>query len=93
MLDGKTLSAAIRKKKKNLLRPDMDSAGQEALDPTAVDDLKQNERVSVALEDAGVEGADHAPPSDAAMGEDESSQDVKKLQKISSRILGYFKGL
>lgn len=93
MLDAKALSEAIRKRKKNLLRQDLDSAGQIALDPNALDDIRQNERVSEIMEDAGTEGKDHEPATPVEMGEHESSQDVKKLKKVSARILGYFKGL
>lgn len=88
MLDGKSLSAAIRAKKKNLLKPDMDSAGQEALDPNTIDEIKQNMRVSDILGEP-----DHAPASPSQMGEDESSQDEGKRKKISARIASYFKGL
>jgi hypothetical protein len=88
MLDGKSLSAAIRAKKKNLLKPDMDSAGQEGLDPTTVDEIKQNMRVSETLGQP-----DHAPASPSEMGEDESSQDESKRKKVSARIASYFKGL
>jgi len=88
MIDAKGMSAAIRKKRKNLLKPDMDYAGQEALDPCATDEIEQNDRVSETL------GApDHEKPSDAAMGEDTSSQDEAKRKKISARIGSYFKEL
>ena len=88
MINAKALSKAIRDKKKNLLRPDMDYAGQEALDPTAADDIEQNERVSETL---GM--PDHEKPSDAAMGEGSSSQDEAARKKISKRIASYFDGL
>lgn len=88
MLDAKAISEAIRKRKKNLLKPDLDSAGQESLDPSAADDIVQNARVSGILGDP-----DHAPASPAQMGENESSQDEAKRKAISARIASYFKGL
>jgi hypothetical protein len=92
MLNAKELSRAIRMKKKNLLRPDWDLAGQN-LEPTTVDELEQNIRISDALEDAGVEGRDHEPPSDTEMGEHESTQNIRDLKKISARIAKYFESL
>ncbi len=88
MLDGKLLSAAIRKRKKNLLRPDWDVAGQEALDPTAVEDLKQNARVSEILDNP-----DHEPATEAEMGENESSQDKMALKRAMARIATYIDSL
>lgn len=93
MFNPKGMSAAIRMKKKNLLKPDMDYAGQDALQPTTADEIKQNFEVSNALEDAGVEGMDHEPASPKEMGEDDSTQDVKDLKKISARIASYFESL
>lgn len=88
MLDGKLLSEAIRKKKKNLLRPDWDVAGQEALDPTMVEDLKQNARVSEILD-----APDHEPASEMEMGEGESSQDKMSLKRAMARIAAYIDSL
>ena len=93
MLNAKALSAAIRAKKKNLLKPDLDSAGQTAMDPDSVDEIKQNLRVSHTLEEAGVEGHDHEPASEHEMGEQDDTQDVKDLKKISARIAKYFEHL
>jgi hypothetical protein len=93
MIDAAALSAAIRKKKKNLLKPDMDYAGQEALNPTTTDEVEQNLRVGQALEEAGTEGYDHPHVSDEEMGEDENSQDIKVLKRISARIASYFDSL
>lgn len=93
MLNAKAMSAAIRMKKKNLLRPDLDSAGQTALDPDTADEIKQNLRVSETMEDAGVEGMDHEPASPEEMGEHESSQDVMALKKSVARIAKYFETL
>ena len=93
MFNPKGMSAAIRAKKKATLKPDMDYAGQEALQPTTADEIKQNLEVSNALEDAGVEGMDHEPASAEAMGEHESSQDVKQLKKSVARIAKYFESL
>ena len=92
-MNPKGISAAIRAKKKNLLKPDMDYAGQDAIDPDTADEIKQNLRVSHALEDAGVEGMDHEPASEEEMGERDDSQDVKDLKRISARIASYFAGL
>jgi hypothetical protein len=93
MFNPKGMSAAIRMKKKALLKPDMDYAGQEALQPTTADEIKQNLEVSHALEDAGVEGMDHEPASPEEMGEGDNTQDVKDLKKISARIAKYFESL
>ena len=89
----KAMSAAIRMKKKNLLKPDLDSAGQTAMDPDTADEIEQNLRVSNTLEEAGVEGADHEPASPTEMGEHESSQDVAQLKKSIARIAKYFESL
>jgi hypothetical protein len=93
MLDAKALSKAIRMKKKNLLKPEMDYAGQEALDPDTADEIKQNLRIGQTMEESGVEGYDHEPPSAAAMGEDDDSQDLATRKKISARINKYFESL
>lgn len=79
------LSKQIRMKKKKSLRPDMDDAGQEAVDPNDAWDAKQNAEVNEALGDE-----DHAPASAAAMGENESSQDKAQLKKSVARINSYF---
>jgi len=88
MIDGKGLSAAIRKSKKDKLRPDMDSAGQEGVDPNVALDDQKNQEVSDVLGDP-----DHAPASAAAMGENESSQDTSSLKKLSARIAKYLESL
>lgn len=88
MMDAKAISKAIRMKRKNLLKPDMDYAGQEALDPCATDEIKQNAEISATLD-----APDHEKPSDEAMGEGSSSQDESKRKKISARIASYFGGL
>lgn len=87
-MDGKSLSAAIRKMKKDKLRPDMDDAGQEAVDPNAAWDAQQNSEVSDTLGEP-----DHAPATDAEMGENESSQDVAKLKSAMARIARYIESL
>ena len=87
-MDGKALSAAIRKRKKDSLRPDWDVAGQEAVDPNVAWDEKQNVEVNEALDDP-----DHEPASKAEMGENESSQDVAQLKKSVARIAKYFEML
>ena len=87
-MDGKSLSSAIRKRKKDRLRPDMDDAGQEGLDPNAYWDAKQNQEVSDALDEP-----DHEPASASEMGEDESSQEVSQLKKSLARINKYFESL
>lgn len=88
MFSGKMLSNAIRKRQKDLLRPDMDYAGQEALQPTTVDEIKQNERVSEILDDP-----DHEPATDDEMGENESSQDKAALKRAMARIAQYIDSL
>lgn len=88
MLDGKELSKMIRMKKKDSLRPDMDDAGQEAVDPNAAWDSKQSAEVNEALDDP-----DHAPASPAEMGENESSQDIEELKRSVARMHKYFQGL
>lgn len=85
MFEMKGLSKQIRDKKKASLRPDMDYAGQDAVDPNAAWDAKQNAEVNSIL---GEE--DHAPASDSEMGENESSQDKAQLKKALTRINKYF---
>jgi hypothetical protein len=83
------LSAMIRKKKKQQgqanLRPDMDYAGQDAVDPNEAWDDKMAAEVNETLGDP-----DHDPASDAEMGENESSQDTHELKKSVARIRRYF---
>jgi hypothetical protein len=88
MMDGKSVSAAIRKQKKGSLRPDMDYAGQDAVDPNEAWDDKMGAEVNEALGDP-----DHEPASDAEMGENESSQEVTQLKKSVARIHKYFESL
>jgi hypothetical protein len=88
MLDGKSLSEMIRKKKKNALRPDMDDAGQEAVDPNAAWDEKQASEINDVLDDP-----DHEPASASMMGENESSQSLEARKKISARIAKYMESL
>lgn len=88
MLDGKSLSKMIREKKKGSLRPDMDYAGQDAVDPNAAWDDKQASEVNDVLDDP-----DHEPASAAEMGENESSQDESARKKISARIAKYMESL
>lgn len=91
-MDGKALSAMIRKKKKQEgeadLRPDMDYAGQQADDPVAVWDDKQAVEVNEALGEP-----DHEPASDEEMGEGESSQDTGSLARSMARIERYLEEL
>ena len=82
------ISAMIRKQKKNKLRPDMDDAGQEAVDPNEAWDDKMAGEVNVALGDP-----DHPPASATEMGEGESSQDEASRKKISARIAKYMESL
>jgi hypothetical protein len=84
-MDGKVLSAAIRKRKKDSLRPDMDDAGQEAVDPNVAWDEKQATEVNEALGEP-----DHEPASASEMGEDEGSQDKAQLKRAVARINKYF---
>jgi hypothetical protein len=88
MLDGKELSKLIRMKKKDSLRPEMDYAGQEAVDPSAAWDAKMDSEVNVTLDDP-----DHEPASDSEMGEGESSQDIAQLKRSMARINKYFQSL
>lgn len=88
MFDGKMLSKQIREKKKSSLRPDMDSAGQEAVDPNAAWDAKQNSEVNEILDNP-----DHDPASPAQMGENESSQSKEQLKKAMARIAKYIDSL
>lgn len=88
MIDGKSLSAMIRNKKKGALRPDMDYAGQDAVDPNEAWDTKQAHEVNEALDEPDAE-----PASKEAMGEGESSQDTASLSKSMARIEGYLKQL
>lgn len=88
MFDAKGLSKAIRDKKKNVLRQDMDYAGQDAIDPNEALDIQKNLEVSDALDEP-----DHEPASDKEMGEDESSQDKAWLKKSVARIAKYLESL
>ena len=88
MIDGKSLSEMIRKKKKGALRQDMDYAGQEAVDPNEAWDSKQASEVNDVLDDP-----DHEPASASMMGENESSQDLESRKKISARIRKYMEAM
>lgn len=79
------LSKQIRRKKKGQLRQDMDSAGQDALDPNDAWDAKQNAEVNSALEEP-----DHEPASPEEMGENDSSQERYQLKRALARINRYF---
>ena len=87
-MDGKALSAMIRRKKKEGMhsdyRQDMDYAGQDAVDPNAAWDDKQASEVNEVLKDP-----DHEPASEEEMGEHESSQDEGARKKISARLKKY----
>ena len=82
----------IRAKKKQQgqanLEPDMDYAGQEAVDPNEAWDLKQSTDVNEALGEP-----DAMPASDKEMGEDESSQDKEQLKRAMARIARYLEQL
>jgi hypothetical protein len=86
--DIDSISKEIRKKKRNSMRPDMDSAGQEALDPVDAWEAKQDAEVNDVLGEP-----DHSPASDEEMGENDSSQEKRSLKKIQARINSYFKEL
>lgn len=91
MLDGKELSASIRKRKKDTgpdYRQDMDYAGQNAVDPNMALDEEKNDEVSDVLD-----APDHEAATDAEMGENESSQEESKRKKISARIGKYMESL
>lgn len=88
MFDSKALSMAIRKRKKDSLKPDMDYAGQDAVDPNTAWDEKMNTDVNETLDDP-----DHEPASEMEMGEGESSQDIVQLKKSVARIHKYFESL
>jgi hypothetical protein len=87
-MDGKSLSKYIRDKKKKEgqanLRPDMDYAGQEAVDPNEAWDDKMAHEVNETLGDP-----DHEPASEEEMGENDSSQDKMHLKKAMARINSY----
>lgn len=89
MFDDMELSRSIRKKKKEegqaRLRPDMDYAGQDAVDPNEAWDTKMGDEVNETLGDP-----DHEPASPREMGEDESSQDTHELKQSVARIRRYF---
>lgn len=88
MFDMKSLSAAIRAKKKGALRPDLDDAGQEGVDPVEAWDAKKAHEVNEAMDEP-----DHEPASKEEMGEHESSQDIAQLKKSVARIHKYFESL
>lgn len=83
-----SLSKAIRMRKKDKLKPDMDYAGQDAVDPNVAWDEKMNTDVNDTLGDP-----DHEPASKAEMGENESSQEKGALKKSSMRIKKYFESM
>ena len=85
MFELGSLSKQIRMKKKASLRPDMDDAGQEAVDPNVAWDAKQASEVNAALDEP-----DHEPASASEMGEGDSSQKKSSLKKIQARINSYF---
>jgi hypothetical protein len=86
--DAKSISKMIRDKKKNKLRPDLDEAGQEGVDPNAAWDAKLASEVNDTLD-----MPDHEPASEAEMGENESSQDKTQLKKAMARLNKYFESL
>jgi hypothetical protein len=83
-----SLSKMIRDKKKNKLKPDLDDAGQESVDPNEAWDMKQADEVNEATGDE-----DHEPASAKEMGEDDSSQSKKSLKRASSITKKYFDSL
>ena len=91
-MDGKALSAMIRKRKKQEgeadLAPDMDYAGQEAVDPNDAWDDKLDLEVNTALDEP-----DHEPATESEMGENESSQDESSLSRSMARIERYLEEL
>lgn len=80
-----SLSKMIRDKKKNKLKPDMDYAGQEAVDPNEAWDMKQANEVNEATGEP-----DHEPASPTEMGEGDSSQDKSDLKRAMSIVKKYF---
>lgn len=86
--DLKNLSKEIRMRKKGKLKPDMDYAGQEALDPNEAWDAQQDAQVNETLGDP-----DHEPASAEEMGENESSQKKSDLKRVQARINSYFNDL
>jgi len=88
MSEMKSLSKMIRMNKKGTLRPDMDDAGQEAVDPVAAWDAKQAEEVNDVLGDP-----DHEPASASEMGEGESTQKLSDRKKVSARIKKYLENM
>lgn len=86
MFEAREISRAIRaKKNKTRLRPDLDSAGQDSLDPNEAWDAKQDGEVNEVLGDP-----DHEPATDAEMGENDSSQDVRALKRAMAIVNSYF---
>lgn len=87
-MNGKSLADYIRMKKKQegqaRLRPDLDDAGQESVDPNEAWDDKMAHEVNEATGDE-----DHMPASDEEMGENESSQDIGQLKKAMAKINAY----
>jgi len=80
-----SLSKMIRDKKKGSLRPDMDDAGQEAVDPNEAWDAKQAEEVNETID-----SPDHEPASAKEMGEEDSSQDKADLKRAMAIVKKYF---
>jgi len=87
-MDPKGLSKMIRDKKKNKLKPDMDYAGQDAVDPNTAWDAKMAAEIN-----DDIDSPDHEPATDAEMGENESSQNTASLKKSSARIKKYMESM
>ena len=92
IVDAKAVSRMIRAKKKGSmqsdLRPDMDYAGQEAVDPNEAWDTKLAHEVNEALDEP-----DHEPASPEEMGENDPSQDIPQLKRAMQRLNKYFESL
>lgn len=86
--DLSNLSKEIRMRKKNKLKPDMDYAGQDAMDPNEAWDAQQDAQVNETLGEP-----DHEPASKEEMGENESSQNKHDLKRVQARINSYFNEL
>lgn len=88
IVDAKAVSKAIRMKKKGSLRPDMDYAGQEAVDPNEAWDAKMATEVNEAMDEPN-----HEPATPEEMGENDPSNDLPQLKRAVARIHKYFESL
>jgi hypothetical protein len=88
MEDASNLSKLIRAKKNKALRPDLDDAGQEGVQPTDAFEAMQADEVNKVLGEPEIESA-----SKEERDGDTDSQDPEQLKRAMSRIQKYINSL